>query len=105
MPVPHVPTPENRELVLRDSGMGVPHDTIADSLGITKRTLYRYYRKELNHGVAVTNRRVGGKLYELAMAGNVAAVIFWLKCHAGWRQDGPPQGSEKQALVDPDADV
>jgi len=44
-------------------------------------------------GRATQQAKMGKNLLKLAMDGNVAANIFWLKCQAGWKEttaEAPP---------------
>lgn len=101
----HTPTAETRAQVVEDSKLGVPKAAVAKSLGISLPTLYKHYREEIEAGVTVANRQVAGKLYELAMSGNVSALIFWLKVRARWStvHDDPDQ--DREDVKDPDPDV
>ena len=84
--VKHTPTQENRELVSTHATIGTRQDIIADLLGINERTLRKYYRKELDQALARANAGIGGALYAKAMNGDTAAMIFWLKTRARWRE-------------------
>lgn len=68
------------------SAVGLPHTDIARILGFSRETLEKYYREELNLGMAKANAAVGGALYKSALEGNVAAQIFWAKSRMGWRE-------------------
>ena len=43
-------------------------------------------RDELDRGVAEANATIAGYLFAAAKAGNIAAIIFWLKTRARWRE-------------------
>ena len=87
MPRPqHQPTPEQRYLVSMHATVGTPHATIADILGIDAKTLRKHYRKELDHAMATANATIGGALYRKARDGDTAAMIFWMKTRARWRE-------------------
>ena len=84
---PHKPTDKHREFVKMSAVQGVRHDDIAASMSISKPTLLKYYREELDHGLVATNAAVAGTLFQMATVDrNVAAAIFWLKTRAGWRE-------------------
>ena len=53
---------------------------------INRATLFRYFKKDMAEGQPRANVQVAGALYSAAMAGNVAAQMFWLKTRAGWRE-------------------
>ena len=76
---------------------GMSDQEIAFSLGINPSTLCRKKREFEQFAQAIKAGRAKGiqkatcKLFELAMAGNPACLIFFLKARAGWRDigDGP----------------
>lgn len=83
---PHEPTPESRQLVQLHSMVGTPQATIADILNIDDKTLRKYYREELDQAEARANATIGGALFNKAKAGDTAAMIFWMKTRARWRE-------------------
>jgi hypothetical protein len=88
---PHEPTDTTRAIVGALAACGVPHKEIATHLQIGLATLVRHYRRELDLGRIEANARVAERLYRLATQENpdrtsVIAMIFWLKCRAGWRE-------------------
>ena len=80
------PTPEQRNLVERAAGLGFTQEKIAALIGITKPTLEKHFREELDRGMAVTQFKVGNSLVENALNGNVAAQIWYTKSQMGWRE-------------------
>ena len=82
----HVPDAKSRSLVQAMTAYGAPQPTIGDMLGITDRTLRRYYGKELDTAVARANAQVAESLYNKAKGGDTIAMIFWLKTRAGWSE-------------------
>lgn len=76
---PYQPTDEAREKVREYTAVGVPQTDIAAVLGISVNTLKKYFTNELKTSSIKANAAVAGKLYSLCMAGNVTAIIFWLK--------------------------
>ena len=84
MTAKHEPTPETRLQVKTLASVGTPQDQIAIVVGITKNTLLKYYRKELDTAMTMANAKVAQSLFQQATAGNTSAAIFWLKCRAGW---------------------
>jgi hypothetical protein len=82
----HKPTEEQRRLVKQLSGVGVPQDDICHIIDITKPTLHKHYRRELDLGMAEANAKVAGSLFNQATGGNTAAAIFWSKARMGWRE-------------------
>jgi hypothetical protein len=82
-----------REKVRYLAGLGVPQDDIARLLSCAPKTLRKRFRDELDRGVAEANATISGSLFAAAKSGNIAAMIFWMKTRAHWRErptaDGP----------------
>jgi len=97
---PHEPTEQTRLQVKTLAAVGIRHEDIAAKLGITADTLTKYYRKELDDGRVDANAQIGKSLFEQARAGNTAAMIFWLKTRAGWKETNVHEvsGLDGQAL-------
>jgi hypothetical protein len=88
---PHEPTDTTRTVVYALAAFGVTHEDIAGRLEISADTLVRRYRRELDLGRIEATARVAERLYKVATRDNpdrtsVIAMIFWLKCRAGWRE-------------------
>ena len=82
-----------REKVRYLAGLGVRQDDIAKIIGCAPKTLRKRLRDELDRGVAEANATISGYLFAAAKAGNIAAIIFWLKTRANWlirRHSLPP---------------
>src|ERR1700738_620940 len=75
-----------REKVRHLAGLGVPQDDIAKIVGCAPKTLRKRFRNELDRGVAEANAMISGSLFTAAKAGNITAMIFWLKTRAHWRE-------------------
>jgi len=88
-----VVTDATREKVRYLAGVGVPQDDIAKIVGCAPKTLRKRFRDELDRGVAEANAQVSGYLFAAAKAGNIAAIIFWLKTRANWRERMAPGDS------------
>jgi hypothetical protein len=84
-----VVTEATREKVRYLAGVGVPQDDIARIVGCTPKTLRKRLRDELDRGVAEANATISGYLFAAAKAGNIAAIIFWLKTRANWQEGRP----------------
>lgn len=85
----HKPTEKDRKQVYTLAGMGVRHEDIARVMGISKPTLLKYYRDEVERGDIEANAKVAEALYKKATGngqGSVTAAIFWLKTRARWRE-------------------
>lgn len=94
----HRPTAETRKQVTLLAAVGARHEDIASKLGISADTLVRHYQAELDAGRIDANARVAQTLYQQALAGNTAAMIFWLKARAGWRETQVHQHSGADGL-------
>ena len=84
---PHKPTEETRKTVLAMTGYGIPQTDIATVIGITKPTLEKHYRTELDTGMTIANAKVAESLFNMATKkDNATAAIWWTKCRMGWRE-------------------
>jgi len=90
----HKPTPEQRALVESLAGIGVTHKQICAIMKIGADTLIKYYTDELVLGDAKATAKVAQSLFNKAVGGDVASMIFWMKARAKW--------SERQVLANPD---
>src|ERR1700749_5030881 len=77
-----------RERVLYLAGVGVPQDDSARIIGCAPKTLRKRFRDDLDRGIAEANATVCGYLFAAAKAGNISAIIFWLKSRVHWRERG-----------------
>ena len=73
---------------------GVPQDKIALLVGIAPMTLVRLYRNEIDRGSTTANLNIVKTLYQKAMGGDTASLIFWCKARLGWSDRGPNKGNE-----------
>jgi hypothetical protein len=82
-----------RERVRYLAGVGVPQDDIAKIIDCAPKTLRKRFRDDLDRGVAEANATMCGYLFASAKAGNIAAIIFWVKTRT-WREGGMPQAPD-----------
>lgn len=107
----HVATDENRNKVsvLRAAGFEVLE--IAAKMGVSEKTLRKYYFPELEKGALEKRAELALKLYEVAMSGNVSALkAFADLLEKGQALPPPPKpeaddkpeklGKKKQAEAD-----
>jgi NAD(P)-dependent dehydrogenase (short-subunit alcohol dehydrogenase family) len=82
----HYPTDAQRQLVQLHATVGTTQAVIADILEIDLKTLRKHYRAELDQAKSKANATIGGALFNKAKGGDTAAMIFWMKTQAGWRE-------------------
>jgi hypothetical protein len=79
----HQPTDDLRQQVLKCCGMGLTQNQIARIIGITKPTLHKYYRPELDLGEAQKTHEVSKNLFYMATnpdhKDSAKAAIYWLQ--------------------------
>jgi transposase len=111
--IEHIPDDSSRKLVRSLSAVGIRYVDIATKLDITDDTLRKHYKKELEEGRIDANASIGQGLFAQAKNGNVAAMIFWLKTRAGWKETNVTEiaageGAEVKGIniqfVEPNAD-
>jgi hypothetical protein len=102
---PHEPTAATREVVQLHATVGTPQPIIADIIGIDEKTLRKYYREELDQSKAKANAQVGGHLYRKAIGGDTAAMIFWMKTNAGWREKSDLNLTSDDGSMSPPAKI
>ena len=96
-----VPTQKEREMVEKMSGFGVPTEQIASLIrdSIDNETLIKHFSKELQTGKAKANSRIGQTLFQKAMDGDTAAMIWWSKSQMRW------SGVERLEHTSPDGSM
>ena len=82
----HYPTEAQRQTVQLHTTVGTDQETISRVIGIDPKTLRKHYRDELDLAKCKANATVGGALFNKAKSGDTAAMIFWMKTQAGWRE-------------------
>src|SRR5690625_2528405 len=98
---PHVPTRATRELVQLHTMVGTRQEAIASIIGIDPKTLRKHYRDELDQSKAKANATIGGALFNKAKSGDTAAMIFWMKTQAGWRETTAIDNSSSDGSMTP----
>jgi transposase len=74
------------------AAQGLTHAQIADALGISEDTVTRRKKDTAEFADAIKRGQAKGiglvtnKLMEQVKSGNTTAIIFYLKCRAGWRE-------------------
>ena len=90
---PHAPTDAMRQTVQLHATVGTTQEDIARIIGIDAKTLRKHYRDELDLSRAKANATIGGALFNKAKGGDTAAMIFWMKTQAGWKETHRLEGS------------
>jgi hypothetical protein len=60
----HVPTPDGRKIVRNLVGLGMPRVTIAETVGISPKTLEKHYVAEIETGADSANAKVANRLFQ-----------------------------------------
>lgn len=92
----HQPTEKTRAEIIALRSYGVPIKEVAAYIGIDDKTLYKYYRDELENSAIKANANVGKFLYQAASGQSlkdgathsdcVRAAMFWAKTRMGWKE-------------------
>ena len=82
----HIPTEAQRQTVSLHATVGTPQEDIARVIGIDPKSLRKHYRDELDLSNVKANATIGGALFNKAKGGDTAAMIFWMKTQAKWRE-------------------
>jgi len=98
---PHAPTDDQRQIVGLHATIGTPQEVISDIIGIDAKTLRKHYRAELDQSTAKANATIGGALFNKAKDGDTAAMIFWMKTRAGWKEKQEIDHTSSDASMTP----
>ena len=92
----HQPTDKTRAEIVALRSYGVPIKEVAAYIGIDDKTLYKYYKDELDNSAIKANANVGKFLYQAASGQALAtgatysdcvrAAMFWAKTRMGWKE-------------------
>jgi len=92
----HQPTEKTRAEIVALRSYGVPIKEVAAYIGIDDKTLYKYYKDELDNSAIKANANVGKFLYQAASgqalttgatySDCVRAAMFWAKTRMGWKE-------------------
>jgi hypothetical protein len=80
------PTDEERVLVEKLSGVGLSQKDICSLIrdGIVIDTLEKYFRRELDQGMAKAHAKAADSLFKRAVNGSDALLIFYIKTQLKW---------------------
>jgi len=90
--VQYTPTKMCRFMVMKMCAFGLKNTQIAETIGISEKSLRNHFEEELRQGRIEVNYMVADTLFRQAMAGNTAALIFWCKTRLQWSE--PPAQHE-----------
>ena len=87
-PAAMVPTEEERAMVEKLSGFGLQQESIAAMVrdGIHLDTLRTHFKRELELGKAKANGKIGKTLFDKAINGDTASLIWWTKTQMRWAE-------------------
>ncbi len=77
----------NSKQVKTLSSFGLTQKEIGAVIGCSEDTLQRHFKDEMAAGKPQAVANVAQTLYKLAIGGNVAACIFWLKAQGKWKEN------------------
>ena len=85
---PFEPTAQERKQVEAMAGVGLPHDQIGALVrdGVCTDVIRQYFAKELKAGKAKASAKIGQTLFNRAIGGETAALIWWTKSQMGWKE-------------------
>lgn len=85
---PFVATDAERKQVEALAGVGLPHDQIGALVrdGVCTDVIRQYFAKELKAGKAKASAKIGQTLFNRAIGGETAALIWWTKSQMGWKE-------------------
>lgn len=90
----YIPCKAHYDIVRALCLFGAPHDYIAPYIGITPKTLRKYYPELLKNCKENKNYSVESSLFIQALRGNVDACKYWLDNHLKDKYNRNPVPSE-----------
>ena len=86
MKPPYEPSDKDRRVVEAMAAGGIPQADICRAIGVSGKTLRKYFREILNSAQQRANAAVIATLHRMATSGkDVAATIFWCKTRLKWK--------------------
>ena len=104
------PTAKERETVKTMTGYGIPQHEIAATLRVTKPTLEKHCRHELNTGMTQANSAVAASMFRMATKGPLFGTLSGCEILAGLpgrvartaarnhRHAGPDRSHDRRAV-------
>lgn len=95
---PFVPTAAQRQDVESWVRAGCTAADIGILLDVSRQTVERHFKRELELGRARLKVALGGKLVKMALAGDKTSLIFWLRTQAKWNVRVEHTGADGGAI-------
>lgn len=86
------PTEQDKQVVLIMAGSSIKQDKIAFALGISEKTLRKYYSNELSLGSAYLDKLATESLLHHLEKKDKTMTIFYLKTRCKWTEK--PEGKD-----------
>lgn len=88
------PTPEQRAMVMKLTGIGCTMEDIQqvvpwgrpDDQPISLVTMRKHFKAELKRGRPIADSRLRGKMFDSAMKGNTAVLLFFARARLGMKE-------------------
>ena len=102
---PFEPTAKERQQVEAMAGVGLPHDQIGALVrdGVCTDVIRQYFAKELKAGKAKASAKIGQTLFNRAIGGETAALIWWTKSQMGWKEKRELDVTSSDGTMSPSA--
>lgn len=102
---PFVATEAERKQVEALAGVGLPHDQIAALLrdGVCVDVVRDNFAHELKAGKAKASAKIGQTLFNRAIGGETAALIWWTKSQMGWKEKRELDVTSSDGTMSPSA--
>ena len=97
------PTDDDRKKVQAMVSFGIPLENVAKIIGVTRKTLSKHFKEEIATASDKAIAAVAGKLYNKAMKGDNACMMFFLKTRGKWRETNRTEltGADGEPLTPP----
>jgi hypothetical protein len=102
---PFVATDAERKQVEALAGVGLPHDQIGALLrdGVCVDVVRDNFAHELKAGKAKASAKIGQTLFNRAIGGETAALIWWTKSQMGWKEKRELNHTSSDGTMSPPA--
>lgn len=98
---PWSPTAKDRKEISDMIGYGLTAEQVAAVKGVSKETLYKYCKPEIDAGRPLAISKVVQTAFKMATSGkNTAMTIFWLKTQAKWKEPDNSEGQSNNGTID-----